>query len=79
MSHAPIEEDLCISMNAVAFALDDVFKGKGFCLLVFDVNTTEGRINYVSNVDRGDMICAMKEFIASCEGRVMEPPEGVIQ
>ena len=62
-------------MNTVAGVLDDVFDGYGFCLLVFDQNTEEGRMNYISNSNRDDMITALKEFIANHEGRMMEAPD----
>lgn len=45
-------------------------KKTGFALLVFDLNRHDGPMNYISNAQRDDMLTAMKEFIASCEGRV---------
>lgn len=41
-------------------------KKYGFCLLVFDFGET-GRMNYVSNAKREDMIPAIKEFIEKTE------------
>jgi hypothetical protein len=40
----------------------------GFCLLVYEHNTGEGRMNYVSNSNREDVVKAMKEFIEKSEG-----------
>ena len=54
-------------MNAVADELRKTFRGHGFCLLVFDFNTTQGRMNYISNANRADMLTAIKEFIARVE------------
>lgn len=64
--HGPIEPRHHADMNEVADQLGDTFKGYGFCLLVFDFNT-KGRMNYISNADRADMVTAMKEFIANAE------------
>ena len=67
-------------MNRLAGALDGMFEGYGFCLLVFPLADTEGdmngRMNYISNAERRDMLIAMKEFIARNEGRVPEAPKG---
>lgn len=40
----------------------------GFCLLVYEHNTSSGRLNYVSNSQREDVVKAMKEFIEATEG-----------
>lgn len=43
----------------------------GFTLLVFEFGSPEdGRMNYISNAEREDMLTAMKEFIANAEGRL---------
>lgn len=44
----------------------------GFALLVFDMETPEGFMNYISNAERETMLIAMREFIAHSEGRT--PP-----
>lgn len=75
MSHGPIEEKQRAAMNIAARALGEMFKGYGFALLVFEFGDS-GRMNYVSNARREDMIAAMKEFIANAEGRMVESPEG---
>jgi hypothetical protein len=73
-------------MNTLAGALDEVFNGPatpdrvrttGFALLVFpmgeDISGT-GRVNYIGNGDRADMLIALKELVARWEGRV--PDQG---
>jgi hypothetical protein len=41
---------------------------------VFPLNTGEGRMNYISNANREDMVVALKEFIAASEGRAHDAP-----
>lgn len=43
----------------------------GFCLLIFDLGKT-GRMNYLSNTERSDMLKALKEFTAHVEAHVAE-------
>lgn len=74
MSHGPVEEQHRYAMNEIGKVLAEVFEGYGFCLLVFDMNKT-GRMNYLSNAARGDMVTAMKEFIANAEGRMHDAPK----
>lgn len=40
----------------------------GFCVLVYEHNTDTGRMNYVSNSQREDVVKAMKAFIEETEG-----------
>lgn len=74
MSHGPIEQKHHDLMNAVAQGLAEVFEGYGFALLVFDKNANDGRMNYICNCNREDMLVAMREFIASNEGRTPPAP-----
>jgi hypothetical protein len=77
MSHGPIEAQVRMQMNAVASAIDDTLpEGYGFALLVFEFGEA-GRMNYISNAPRQDMICALKELVANFEGRGHEAPQGV--
>ena len=63
-------------MNDLAQALDKSFNGdrKGhdrnvcFTLLVTDFNKS-GRVNYISNGERTDIVTMMKELIARFEGQ----------
>lgn len=77
-------------LHGIAFAVDKLLnrdldpRKTGFVLLAFDFGEapTSNRINYVSNTNRDDAICAMKEFIARAEGRHIEEtqtPEPGIQ
>jgi hypothetical protein len=72
----PIDPKVAIVMNELAQAINIVLNGKdrpnkiGFCLHVFQIGYTEGgRVNYISNCNREDMLTAMKEWLARAEGR----------
>ena len=73
----PIEAKFRERMNGIANVLDTTLNGDerprktGFCLLMFDFGSDK-RMNYVSNAQREDMLCAMKEFIAHAEGRAID-------
>lgn len=74
----PIEKQHFKTMNEIGRILDgainpDGKKSYGFALLVFPFNGDAGRMNYISNAEREDMIVAMKEFIANAEGRAHYP------
>jgi len=78
----PIQEKYRAEMNALAEGIDRIFNGGknpksvGFVLLSFEFGKTEGgRVNYISNADRRDMIAAMKEWLARAEGRYAEPSD----
>lgn len=74
-------------MNALANILDDHFNGErlpglarlrkyGFALLVFEFGEVNaGRMNWISNAERADMIVALKEMVAQLEGRKHPKPE----
>ncbi len=82
-THGPIEAAYLEKMNALAEVLDDILnddkKGKdrttGFVLLAYDFDD-KGRLNYISNSRREDVLCAMREFIARSEGRVINEELG---
>ncbi|WP_322092844.1 hypothetical protein [Paraburkholderia bannensis] len=69
-----ITADLRNSMNGIGDILGAVFEGHGFALLVFDFGPG-GTMNYISNAKREDMLIALREFIASHEGRAHDAPE----
>lgn len=78
----PIEPAQHALMNELARKLDQFFNGKdrgpdrqwGFVLLSFRFGEQEGgRINYISNAEREDMIVGLKELLARFEGRLIEP------
>lgn len=82
---APIEARFRKSMNAVARAIDEAFNGRrkpnrkptvGFVLLVAEFGKIEGgRVNYISNGEREDMIAMLREYLARVEGRYSDGPE----
>lgn len=65
--------------QVVAKALDKVMnpggkKNVGFAVFWFEFGKTEGgRVNYVSNAQREDMLVAVREWLARAEGRVQTP------
>jgi hypothetical protein len=73
--HRDIEQRHSKSMNDVAAVMANIFKGYGFALFVFPFNGDRGRMNYISNAEREDMVAALKEFIANSEGRAHSAPE----
>ena len=67
--------------QVLAETLDRAFNGEasghdrkfGFALFYFEFGKTEGgRVNYVSNATRADMLVAVREWLARAEGRVVE-------
>lgn len=72
----PIEDKYHEQMNRLAGILDKYFNDNPedkkimFCVLVAEAdNYGGGRVNYISNAKRDDMIAVMKEYIARVEGR----------
>ena len=74
-----IQPDAHGPMNKLARDIDRGLNGKakgadkryGFILLVAEFGKIEGgRVNYISNGQRPDMIAMLKEYLARCEGRV---------
>lgn len=75
----PIEEKYRAEMNLLAAAVDKSLNGEarpkkiGFVLLMAKFGRIEGgRVNYISNADRADMIAMLKEWLARAEGRYSE-------
>lgn len=67
MPDDPIPEDLVGVMQEIGRILDGAIKGKagrsmGFMLMVFDFGEG-GRMSYISNAQREDIILALEEFI----------------
>lgn len=74
-THGEIDQEYIEKMNEMAKSIDAFLNGVerprkvGFALLVFEFgNFDGGRVNYISNALRADMLAAMKEFIARAEG-----------
>ena len=62
-----LARDIDRGLNGRAKGKDKRF---GFLLLVAEFNKIEdGRVNYISNGERADMIAMMKEYLARLEGR----------
>lgn len=75
MPDDPIDVRYRDRMIALANGLDEVLGGLGFALLVFELGKIEGgRVNYIGNCKREDIITAMREFIARNEGRLHDAP-----
>jgi hypothetical protein len=78
MSHRPIQAEHHAKMNAVAKVLDELFnpgdtRRVAFVVLTANMGDYEGgRVNYISNGDRADIVSMMKETIARFEGRYAE-------
>ena len=79
--HGPIIEEQRQRMNELAQHLDTYFNGDacpkkvGFALLVYNLGEQiegTGRINYIGNGARPDVLVALKELIARWEGRYDE-------
>lgn len=71
----PIDPQYRDTMKALASGLDEVLGGLGFALLIFEHGKIDGgRVNYISNSNRDDMLSAMREFIARNEGRAHDAP-----
>lgn len=85
MTHAPIQEKYRRTMNRIARAIDEAFNGKpkpnktprvGFILLTAEFGQIEGgRVNYISNGNRDDMLAMMREYLARAEGRYSDGTE----
>lgn len=80
----PIQPQYRESMNQLAHVLDEILNGPrlpgikpklGFILLVSEFGQIEdGRVNYISNGNREDMLAMLREYLARAEGRVADTP-----
>ena len=80
---APIQKQYHRAMNKLARLIDETMNGKrkpgrkptvGFVLLTAEFGKIEGgRVNYISNGERADMIAMLREYLARAEGRYSEP------
>ncbi len=79
---APIQEQYLKQMNKLAKVIDEWFNGKrkpgrkpkvGFILLTAEFGKIDGgRVNYISNGERADMIAMLREYLARADGRYSE-------
>jgi hypothetical protein len=77
----PIQEQYRARMNELAHRIDEWLNGPrrpgippklGFLLLVAEFGRiVDGRVNYISNGEREDMIAMLKEYLARLEGRAV--------
>lgn len=51
-------------LNTMAAAIDNYFQGEGFALFIFPLDAEPTKADYVSNVQREDMIEALREWLA---------------
>lgn len=77
----PISPELRKMMQMLAEALDEALNGKvrpkkvGFALLTYNFGEEiegTGRVNYIGNGKREDVLVALKELLARWEGRYQE-------
>ena len=62
------------SGEKLAQIIDDALPpGHGFALLIVEYGD-QGKLSWISNVERDDMIATMKDFIAASEGRAFDAP-----
>lgn len=64
-----------LRLQVIMAALEKAFPGCAIALLVAPFNAPEGgRVNWVSNGNREDMVTLMKELMARFEGRAHDAP-----
>ncbi len=77
----PIQAEYRAQMNELAHAIDEWLNGPkrpgiapklGFILLVSEFGKIDdGRVNYISNGERKDMLAMLREYLARAEGRAV--------
>jgi hypothetical protein len=80
----PIESAFLDMMNQLAAFMDAQFNGPpgkprevAFILLTARFGQIDnGRVNYISNGNRPDMLAMLREYLARAEGRYIEPQNG---
>ena len=75
----PVEPEYVQSMKAIGHTIDNLLNGSddtprkvGFILMVFSFEENGkpvGRCNYMSNANRADVVCLLKEQIKRFEGQ----------
>lgn len=76
----PIPERYRARMNQLAKKIDRDLNGTakpkqiGFILLMAEFGQIDnGRVNYISNGNREEMVAMLREYLARVEGRYVEP------
>ncbi|SCX89149.1 hypothetical protein [Paracoccus tibetensis] len=85
----PIQAQYVQRMNRLALVIDEKLNGRrkpgrprqlAFILLTAEFGKIDGgRVNYISNGERADMIAMLREYLARVEGRYVEPKKGMQQ
>lgn len=76
----PVDVAYLTKMQALGEVVDEIFnpdkkkKEVGFVLMIFPFGD-KGRMNYLSNADRKDVLAALKEQVAKFEGRSVDGPK----
>jgi hypothetical protein len=68
MPTPPFDSKRLMIMSMIAPSLDEILDNAPFALFVFVNN----RANYISNCKKEELLLAMREFIASSEGRLFD-------
>ena len=82
-THGPIEAQHRETMNALARGIDEIFNGplpapglpsgpRPICFVLLSAESgkvVDGRVNYISNGHRDDMVAMLRELLARFEGR----------
>jgi hypothetical protein len=80
----PIQPEFHETMNALAHGLDDIFNGTKLpglprksevCFVLLTTRFGDihgGRVNYISNGERQDVIATLRELLARFEGRYVD-------
>jgi len=80
-THSPIQEEQREFMNALAQGIDRILNQntvglkREWCFVLLSAKFGEidnGRVNYISNGERADIVTMMKELIGRFEGRVSD-------
>ena len=68
--HGPMDEAIAKTATNIGGLIGKALPpGWGFALLFFPFGAKAGRMNYISNAQRNDMLAALKELTARFEGR----------
>lgn len=73
----PIQREVEVQMRVLARTIQEIMPPEfGFAFLAFELgNARRGRMNYISNANRDDMVSALKELLANFEGRTHVAPK----